>query len=760
MTAPAETLRCPGLDRPLTIRRDAFGIAHVEAETEHDAYFGQGFVAAQDRLWQMEYDRRRAVGRWAEAAGSRGLAADVMARKLNVGAAARRQLEQMNAPTRAMFEAYSAGVNAYLATKPDLPPEYALTGISPEPWEAWQSIALFKIRHVLMGLWQWKVAVAGLFGRVGAEKWASLQFLPPVGSSVLVPPGATISQLYSTANEEIAACAEHLGFLAEVEAGSNSWAVHGSRTTTGKPVLCNDSHRALDVPNAYWQVHLSCPEFNIGGATFAGFPGYPHFGFNGSVAWNITHTQADYQDLYIEKFDGGGERVMSRGDWVVARHRDETIRVRGADPVTMTCWETPNGPVVHGDPRSGMAISLRYTALVSELPPFDGITAMHRAATVDELFEAQRTWVDPVNSIVAADTARNIGYLMRGEVPIRSSKAGRRMPAPGWDGSHEWQGSIPFEELPRTINPERGFIATANQRVLDADEPYISAYFAGPARADRLVELFGGTEKLTPEFIAGVQNDTLSRPAREWARFLAGQGPFSGEAEQARTMLAAWDGDLHEERAEPVLYAYFRRATMRNLFEPVVGADAWAFLTSEKNPGLGRVASGLMTEVVAHLEDGAQPPSGSTWAAILEPALSEAWAKAVALCGADPATWRWGDVHKTGSRNPLSAEFGDAKLDPPRIAIGGDADTIKNSGYGISGRNDFVIAQTSVYRQVVDFADPDATATVIPGGVSGDSRSAHFADQLETWSKCERVPMARLPEQARAAAVSELRLAP
>ncbi|MEO8541056.1 MAG: penicillin acylase family protein [bacterium] len=755
-----DRLSCPGLNATLAIRRDAFGIAHIEAATEHDAWFGQGFASAQDRLWQMEYDRRRAVGRWAEAAGPTGLAADRMAKRLGIEGAAKHDLQMMAAPVHAMFVAYAEGVNAFLATNPELPPEYGLTGIRPEPWEPWQSVAVFKIRHVLMGLWQWKVACAGLLARVGPEAWADLQFIPPVDSSVILPPGGRIEELFTAASEEIAACAEHLGFLSEIDAGSNSWTVHGSRTTSGKPVLCNDSHRALDVPNAYWQVHVSCPEFNVAGATFAGFPGFPHFGFNGSVGWNITHTQADYQDLYIEKFEGGGARYLTESGWRETEKQSHTIRVRGAASETVESWVTRHGPVVHGDPASGMAIALRYTGLTGQNRPFDALRAMLDAADVPALFETQRSWVDPVNNLVAADTTGNIGYMVRGELPVRASKAGRRLPVPGWTGEHEWVGTVPFEQLPRAINPAEGFFATANQRVVQADEPYISSYFASPARADRLVELLGQGDALRPEAIAGFQGDQVSRPARIWCAFLGQHGPFEGDAERARAMLATFDGNLLPERPEPLIYAYFRRALMRELFAPVVGAETWDWLVMNANAGCGRIAAGLIADYVAHLDHGIQPPAGRSWPDVLSAALSEAWRQAVAGAGADPAAWRWGDRHTTGSRNPLSAEFPAAKLDPPKIAIGGDSDTLKNATYGISGRNDFVLTSVSVYRQVIDFADPEAASYVVPGGASGDARSPHFADQLPLWANCERIPMLRAQEQATAAAASELVLEP
>lgn len=761
MTVDQDELTCAGLAGEVTVRRDRWGVAHIAASNEMDAWFGQGFAAAQDRLWQMEYDRRRAMGRWAEAAGPAGLAADLMARKLDIARAAQGDLGAMDADTRAMFDAYARGVNAFLASGAPLPPEYGLTGIRPEPWEAWHSVALFKIRHVLMGLWQWKMAAGGLLARVGPETWGDLHFLSPVGTSVILPPGGAVKELFEHAHEEIAAVAEHLGFLSEIEAGSNSWAVHGSRTTTGKPVVCNDSHRALDVPNAYWQAQVACPEFDVSGATFAGFPGFPHFGFNGAVAWNITHTQADYQDLYLEKFEGGeGERLLSVDGWRDTNRRVETIHVRDADPVTVDCWKTAHGPVVHGDPRAGMAVALKYTGLERPKPAFNGVRAMTRARDIHELFAAQETWVDPVNNLVAADTAGNIGYLVRGELPIRASKAGRRMPVPGWTGEHEWAGTVPFEQLPRSVNPQEGYIATANQRVIAEDEPYISAYFAPPGRADRLVELLGTAETLAPETIASWQGDTISKPARTWARFLRRQRPFEGDAERARTMLAGWDGDLRADGGEGLLYAYFRRNVMRELFARVVGEKTWAWLTSEGHPGLGRVVSGLLAEVVAHLDEDIQPPGGRGWGEVLRAALEGAWVSAVALGGGDSAAWRWDAKHTTGSRHPLSAEFPAARLDPPCAPIGGDGDTLQAAGYGISGKNDFVISLTSVYRQVVDFADLDGASYVIPGGVSGDPGSAHFADQLPLWQQHERIPMARNGDASRSGAETWLTLLP
>lgn len=765
-------LTVPGLKEPITIHRDGYGVAHIRAANEHDAWFGQGYAAAQDRLWQMEMDRRRATGRWAEVAGEEArfagydaLAADVLARRLRLGDAAKPDIEAMSPGTRAMFEAYAAGVNAFLGAGEPLPIEYGLTGATPEPWEPWHSIAVFKVRHVLMGQWQQKVVNAQVVARIGPEAFAKLDARSPLGSSLIIPPGGKVATLLETAAADIEAAAASLGFLSEIEAGSNSWAVHGSRTTTGKPVLCNDSHRALDVPNAYWQVHLSCPQFNVVGATFAGLPGFPHFGNNGSVAWNITHTSADYQDLYVEEFDPADPtRYRTPGGWAEAGHRTETIHVRGADPVVIETWATRHGPVVHGDPRSGHALALRYTATDQPCRGFEALRPMLIAATVEELFEAQRPWVDPVNNLVAADTAGNIGYLTRGRIPTRDTTAGRLLPVPGWTDEHEWTGDVPFERLPRAVNPPEGYIATANQRVIDGDDPYISATFAVPSRADRLVELLHGTGMLSPAEIAAMQGDTTSTYAKAWVRLLRRQRPFEGDAEKARAILSGWDGNLLPGSNAALLYAFFRRRVARALFEPILGRETYDWLVSESSPPLSRAVSQWLAEVVAGLDTAyaTHDQHGRPWTDVLPGVLTEAWHLAVESGGPDPAAWRWDAKHGTRPRHALGFAFPELaeQLDPPRAMVGGDSDTLQCATYGASGRNDFNITALSVYRQVVDFARPDHGSFVVPTGASGQPGTPHYGDQAEHWRKHERIAAWLNDDDVLAASEHELTLHP
>ncbi|HET7769263.1 MAG TPA: penicillin acylase family protein, partial [Chloroflexota bacterium] len=320
-----------GLHAEIAIQRDPHGIAHIRAQSEDDAFFGQGYAAARDRLWQIEYDRRRALGRWSELAGPCALAGDTLARRLQLQRSAEADAASFSPTTRRMFESYCAGVNAYISSGEPLPPEYALTGLTPTPLTPTDSCAIFKVRHVLMGPWQKKLAQAQLLARIGPAAYAKLDGRPPIGSAVILPPTAGVKRTFEVSSENLHTAATQLGFLAPTEGGSNSWVLHGSRTTSGKPVLCNDSHRALDVPSVYWQVHVTCPEFDVAGAAFPGLPGFPHFAHNLHVGWNITHTAADYQDLYLERLDDNG-RYLTTDGWRPLEQLTEHIEIAGSRP--------------------------------------------------------------------------------------------------------------------------------------------------------------------------------------------------------------------------------------------------------------------------------------------------------------------------------------------------------------------------------------------------------------------------------------------
>ena len=590
-------------------------------------------------------------------------------------------------------------------------------------------MAAFKVRHVLMGQWQHKLAQAVLLARIGPAAFARLETAAVLGSPLSVPPGGRLSRPVSRLlDEALADVVGHLGFLAEVEPGSNAWAVSGRRTSHGGAVICNDSHRALDVPNVYWQCRVSCPSFDVVGATFPGLPGFPHFGFNGSVAWAITHADADTQDLYLERFSGGS--YLTPSGWEAAGVRQERIEVRGGSPVTVPAWTTRHGPIVHGSPGTGMALALKWTGTYRADRGFECMFPMLTAGSVGALAAAQDGWVDPVNNLVCADVDGRIAYQCRGEVPVRSSHGGRRLPVAGWDGACEWTSAVPFASLPRSVDPSAGFVMTANNAIVDGDSPYLSYTFAQPFRAERLRSLLAGSSKLTAGSLAAMQADTVSLAAAAWGRLLAAAGPFSDAAESSREMLAGFDGDLAAGSAVALLYGCFVRALAEALYRPVLGTSTWSWVASGTlAPTVSMVRRWLANDTWALL-GGPVPPSavdeerGRRVLAAVPGALASAWAAAVRAGGEDPRQWRWGDTHRTVRAHPLSGTGATVDADPfpgvfPGAAMGGDADTIQAAGYGWRAGGPFAVTSLSVYRQVVDLADPSSASYVVPGGASG-----------------------------------------
>lgn len=735
------TLRLPGLERRVEVWRDPQGIPHVRASSVWDAFFAQGFVHAQDRLWQMEYDRRRAYGRWAEYAGPAALAQDAQMRRCRLEHSARMDYEAADTETRRMLEAYASGVSAFVTTSRALPVEFRLVGGRPAPWQPWDAGAVFKVRHILMGVWQTKAWRARLLRRLGAARTAQLCPGTPPNPMLIVPPGV---EYRGPAADGLAELTEQEAVLAHLPAwenGSNNWAVAGSRTASGRPLVAGDPHRPLDVPSVYYQNHVACPEFDAIGLSFPGVPGFPHFGHNAHVAWCVTHTGADYQDLFIERFDEQG-RYEFGGEWRAPQTARETIAVRGGAPVEIEVTVTPHGPIILGEPSSGHAFALRYTATAEPNHTFDCLLPMLRASDAGELEESMRQWVDPVNNFVFAAVHGDIGYKTRGRVPVRDP-ANAWVPVPGWNGAHEWQGVIPFEALPAVRNPSTGWVATANSRVAGPEYPhYIGLDFAPDFRTRRVVERLRDLRGATVADMARLHADRVSIPAREFVQILRDVPPADAPSKEARERLLAWDGEMDRDSVPATIYAVFRERLMRDLMTPILGS-----LSSEAFAGTPRGAVAHMARLRARLAemirqgDRTLLPPGVGWSQVLAQALAASVAELRATLGPDMAAWLWGRIHATQPRHTLSESFPDlaALLDPPSIPMGGDGETVQAGSY-IAGAG-YGLTSTSVARYVFDLADWERSAWVVPLGASGHPGSPHYADQASVWGDVRLLPM-------------------
>ena len=708
-----------GLQGTVKVFRDRYGIPHMKAESELDAFFAQGFVTAQDRLWHMEYDRRRGSGRWAEAVGESGVAQDKMMRRFRLEASAKADYQVMDPHTKDVFDAYAAGVNAFITSGDALPVEYRITRLEPEPWQPWDGLTAYKVRHISMGVFESKVWRARMVREMGPEAAGKLfpGFEP--GYLMILPPGSTSPGPLDEGLKELAEGAAGLNHLNEMDTGSNSWVLCGAETATGKPILAGDSHRALDTPSAYYQNQVACPEFDVVGLSFPGVPGFPHFGHNGRVSWSVTHTAADYQDLYVERFQDG--KYLYKDRWLEAETHDETIKVRDGTDVHTKVTVTQHGP--------------------STWPEI--LWRMLRVENSKELVDSMSGWVDPCNNLLFADIHGNMGYLCRGRIPIRSRVNGW-LPVPGWMGEHEWEGDIPFDELPVSINPPEGYIATANNRPVGDDYPhYIAIDFTPEFRVRLVTEGLKSLHRPTAEDMEQVHAQRVSIPALAYLGVVKQIDPKDAAIKAAKHLLLDWNGEMNANQVQPTIYSAMRDAMLKEVLETnlteKLAYDAW----HPADRGLGSFSNRLKARLVAMIEqdDRSLLPEGDTWPTAVARALSKAVATLSERLGGDMGQWQWERVHQARPKHNLSAAFPELAelLDPPAIPSSGDGDTPLQGGY--SPANPATVTSLSVARYSYDPSDWENSLWVVPLGSSGHPGSPHYADQSETWRQVKMIPM-------------------
>jgi penicillin amidase len=729
------------VDRPVRLYRDEWGIPHVQAQSAHDAFVGQGYAHAMDRLWQMDASRKQMEGRWAEWVGAAGVPADRLARRLRAAAASVRDYEALGADTRAMVDAYASGVNAYLATHPALPAEYQLVAGTPERWEGWHCIAAMRQRGYLMGSVWFKLWRAAAVGVVSPDDVAKLRYDDDGADRLCIPPGADAVR-WTASLADLREPMHALSLLAGQDAtdgGSNNWALAPSRTEAGRPILAGDPHRAFELPGMYAQMHLGCDEFDVIGFTIPGVPAFPHFGHNEHVAWGVTHACADIHDLYVEVFDPADRsRYRHRGDWLRAESATEEIKVRGGPAEPVQIVTTLHGPVIAGDPAAGAALTLKSVQFFDVDRSFDCLLPMLRAESVDSLFRAVRGWGLIDHNLVAADTAGHIGHLVRAVIPRRPAINGW-LPVPGWTGEYEWDGMIPAEQMPRTDDPARGYLVTANNRVvtaIPATGDYFSTDALPPYRARRIEELIAGLGPASPDDMAAIHHDDFSAPARLFQTALADVVPRSAAASSVRELILGWDGRMSPESAGAACYSRLRWALAR-----IVGSRSGLAAPTNATgaaltdlPGGVSAVSHLWWVLPALLRSGdTSLAGGRAWRELLADALEAVASK--------PSDVAWDQLHTAAITHPLTPLLPNAPpaLSPAGAGVGGDNETVWATGCRAESGTAAVYG--AVARYVFDVGNWDNSSWIVVGGASGDPASPHYVDQHDAWSKCELIPM-------------------
>ena len=715
----------PGLAAPATIRRDALGVPHIQAGSTPDAIRAQGYATAQDRLWQMDLLRRRAQGELAEAFGEGALRADRDARTLGLGHAAAASLAALDPDSRALLEAYAAGVNAYIASHRDaLPLEFRMLRYEPRPWQAADTVAVGKLLALDL-----------------AQGWEAEAFRATVGDTLppevqdLLYPGAFPDDriLFGQDTRTAPPAAE----AADHARGSNNWVVSGAHTATGKPLLANDPHLGLAVPSIWTAVHLTTPDLDVAGVTLPGAPGVI-LGRNRRVAWGCTNVHDDSADLYVEEFDGY-DRYRVPGGWETAEIREERIQVRDG-PLSATSHTvvhpvrvTRHGPVVE---IRGRLYALKWTSL-DDTPELTAFLQMDRASNWEEFQEALRRFPGPSQNFVYADVDGRIAWYSAGRLPIRRSGDGSR-PYRGATDEGDWTGFVPFESLPHLVDPPSGRIVTANNRLVGADYPYVVTRGGiGPWRAAAIFRALESREGWTADDMVRLQGERLSLPHLDLARALVdAAGRHRGDApwdEIAREM-TGWDGRMQAD-SRPAALAM---GTFRTLGDRVIG------------PRVNRVASAeslRRRSVAVHRLIRERPPAfipagDEAWDGVLRGAWDSAVADLARTLGPDRARWSWGAMNRMAVHHPLSRVVPRLALllDPPVADMGGSSTSPNVLYISPSG----AIEGPSM-RFVADLADPDGIRLVNFMGQSGHPASPHYGDQFQPWVRVESPRMAFTP---------------
>lgn len=718
-----------GLAEPVDVLRDRWGVAHIYAKNQHDLFFAQGFVVAQDRLFQMEMWKRAGQGRLAEVLGPSAVERDINARLLQYRGDMKKEYASYSPDTEKILRAFTDGINAEIRSLtasggPGLPLEFQLAGFAPEPWkpeDCLNRMAAFSMTGNAFS----ELRDAELIAKLGVQRASAVLSLDP--KVELDPaPGVNFAGLNPSLLKNLVGSDVGIEFPSDSAEGSNDWTISGRLTSTGKPILANDPHRVMALPSLRYIVHLVAPGWNVIGAGEPGLPGVA-VGHNEHIGWGFTIFGLDQQDLYLEELDERDPlQYKTPSGWERMRVEHETLSVKGKPPVAVDLKFTRHGPVLWTDGKR--ALALRWVGAEPGTAGYLGSLAVARATNWNGFEEAMTRWKVPSENIVYADVDGNVGEHSTGLAPIRRNWTGL-LPVPG-AAQYEWSGYVPTSELPRSFNPPGGFIATANHKVIPENYPYnVGFEWAPPYRVNRIKEVLSGMRdsgrKLTLGDMEKLQTDVTSLPARQFLSLLKDVSPNSTAAVQ---MLLRWDGVLSRESAAAALYEVWLRKLRRDLsakegIEAV--EDEWTLVNVLKE----------LSEPSSHVF-GADAVAGRNQ--VLTASLDSAWKETVQLLGADPQKWSWGALHTITFKHSLDRMSGTAKLlDLGPLARPGDGYTVNATWPGARFEQD----GGASYREILDTADWDRSLAVNTPGQSGQPGSPHYADLLPLWNEGKYFPL-------------------
>ncbi len=769
-----------GLDSPVDVYRDNMGIPQVYASSLHDLFMAEGYVHAQDRFWQMDFWRHIGSGRLSEMFGKGQLETDTFLRTLGWREVAEQEYASYDPQSVAILDAYAEGVNAYLADHRGtaisleygilklLTPEY-----KPEPWTPVNTLTWAKaMAWDLRGNMDEEIERAILLKTLTSDQVAEL--FPPYPSDhpVIVPemgqPAALAAVMSSLPDLDWATIQERFSSLDSVLGptgagiGSNSWAVSGSLTASGMPLLANDPHLAIQMPSIWYQIGLHCRPvstacpYEVAGFSFAGVPGVV-IGHNQDIAWGFTNTGPDVMDLYIEKINPDNPNQYEyNGQWVDMTLRTETIKVGGGKPVILTVRSTQHGPIIsdaYADlakfgTKSGVplpanyAISLRWTALEPSTI-FQAIWGFDTATNWDQFRQAATKFNVPAQNLIYADTQGNIGYQTPGSIPIRKNGDGR-LPVPGWTSDYEWTGTIPFDQLPSVLNPSKGYIVTANNAVVGAGYPYlITTDWDYGFRADRIASMIeSAPSPIDIAYIQKMQGDDYDANAATLVPILEQLTFQAGTPNQATALdlLKNWDFQASMDSAPAAVFEVFWKNLLADTFDDDLPKKYWPQGSSRYDEVMRNLVK-LPND--PFWDDKATTDKVETRDDILTRAFSEAVAEIEKAQGTDATKWNWGDLHTAIFANQTLGASGIAPIEAlfnrgPFRTNGGEA--IVNAT-GWDATLGYSVNWLPSMRMIVDLGNLNNSLTVHTTGESGHAYNPHYIDMADLWRNIQYYPM-------------------
>lgn len=715
------------LGEDVQVVRDEKGVPHITAATDEDLYKAQGYVQAQDRLFQMDMARRQASGRLSEVVGEAAVDTDKHFRTFSLRASAEASYDGYGDDAKEVLDWYAEGVNAFIEEAElngKLPYEFKVLGYAPEPWTPRDSLTIGKyMAYDLGGNWDTLAVRHWVLNAFSEDKARELFITYPENAASIIE--ANITNPVKVAGQF------NVNLVPPEFNGSNNWVVSGDKTKSGKPLLADDPHLGLSTPSVWYQMHLQSPEQNVGGVIFAGIPGII-LGHNEEIAWGVTNVGPDVQDLYIEKPNPDDPtQFMYDGEWEQAEVRDETIKVKGKDDIPFNVVVTRHGPVISEtlydkeDPDA--VFSMHWTAL-EPTKELQAVMEMNKASDWETFEKALEDFNAPAQNFVFAAKDGTIAYKANGRIPIRKKGDGQ-LPVPGDSSDYGWIGYVPYDELPRVVNPDEGFIATANNEIIDDSYPYhITNFWAQPYRYERIAEVLRAGDNFTTEDMMALQMDQKNLYAAEFLEQLIG----SIEAEDSDKkygdmieILREWDQIDAVDAAAPLIFHKWIKELPAMMFSEDMPKDVYKLL-----PGKSQIVDQMLRDGYAG-DPGEWVNEYGTIDKWVFDSFEKSFVDLTESFGNKPASWKWGDYHQLAFPHPLASAspIFEYYLNPKKQAIGGSNVTVQAAGFKEDGTAD----HGASWRFVADLADLSKAYHTVGPGQSGHVKSQWYNDQVDDW---------------------------